>query len=145
MKTSYFFYLHEQAPVLTGAGADVTGFDAIKAVATAANVPLGNEEIIAVYLEALSAPASTLQKMHADRAPYVPAKYDEALSAVIDGLAKVESVIERSGGGSETSLTLAEICLTATLHPLFAKALGPDARKKRPKDDGSVRARREPR
>jgi prolyl-tRNA synthetase len=133
MKTSYFFYLHEQAPVLTGAGADVTGFDAIKAVATAANAPLGNEEIIAVYLETLSAPASTLQKMHADRAPYVPAKYEEALSAVIDGLAKVESALERSGGGSETSLTLAEICLTATLHPLFAKALGPDARKNAPK------------
>ena len=133
MKNLPLFYLHEKAPVLTGAGADVTGFDAIKAVATAANVPLGNEEIIAVYLEALSAPASTLQKMHADRAPYVPAKYDEALSAVIDGLAKVESVIERSGGGSETSLTLAEICLTATLHPLFAKALGPESRKNAPK------------
>ena len=121
---------------MTGAGADVTGFDAIKAVADAANTPLGDASLLSVATNVLSAPASLLQKMHADRAPYVPAKYDDALREVRDGLEKVEAVLEAHDGAErakETKLTLAEICLVATLHPLFAKALGPEARARAPR------------
>ena len=121
---------------MTGAGADVTGFDAIKAVADAANTPLGDASLLSVATNFLSAPASLLQKMHADRAPYVPAKYDDALREVRDGLEKVEAVLEAHDGAErakETKLTLAEICLVATLHPLFAKALSPEARAQAPR------------
>ena len=38
---------------MTGAGADVTGFDAIKAVAVAANAPVGNEDLLAVERDVL--------------------------------------------------------------------------------------------
>ena len=123
---------------MTGAGADVTGFDAIKAVAVAANAPVGNEDLLAIERDVLAAPAAALRKMHADRAPYVPAQYDAALAQIVDGLAQVERVLASggdaaSGGAGGEKLTLAEICLVATLHPLFAKALGPEARAKAPR------------
>ena len=122
---------------MTGAGADVTGFDAIKAVADAANVPVGDTALLAVETEALAAPASSLRKMHADRAPYVPAEYDDALRAVRAGLAEAERVLENTkgepGNANDAKPTLAEICLAATLHPLFAKALGPEARAEAPR------------
>ena len=78
---------------MTGAGADVTGFDAIKAVADAANAPVGNGDLLAVERDVLAAPAAALRKMHADRAPYVPAQYDAALAQIVDGLAQVERVL----------------------------------------------------
>ena len=123
---------------MTGAGADVTGFDAIKAVADAANAPVGNGDLLAVERDVLAAPAAALRKMHADRAPYVPAQYDAALAQIVDGLAQVERVLASgadaaSGGAGGEKLTLAEICLVTTLHPLFAKALGPEARAKAPR------------
>ena len=93
---------------MTGAGADVTGFDAIKAVADAANAPVGNGDLLAVERDVLAAPAAALRKMHADRAPYVPAQYDAALAQIVDGLAQVERVLASgadaaSGGAAARS------------------------------------------
>jgi prolyl-tRNA synthetase len=120
--------------VLTGAGADLTGTDAIKAVAIAANVPFGDETVLGIEASKLASPARVVQQMQSDRAPYDPAEYDEAMRLVIAALGDLEKALAFvPGTAADSPLTLADICLTATLHPLMAKAIGPERRFEFPK------------
>ena len=65
--------------------------------------------------------------MHTDRAPYDPSTYDAAMCKINSILAELEKIVAASGSDAST-LTLADIALVATLHPLMQRALGPDAR-----------------
>ena len=117
-----------QPPILTGAGApDLTGADAIKAVATTANVPLGDENVSTLESQTLFTNGTLISQMHTDRAPYDPSTYDAAMCKINSILADLETIVAASGSDAST-LTLADIALVATLHPLMQRALGPDAR-----------------